>query len=58
VSERRGTVDDDTQEFDPFPFEQGEKDDRGEDGDTAREEGRREEEQREKVRRGIDSQGL
>ena len=56
MSERRGTVDDDTQEFDPFPFEQGEKDDRGEDGnDAAREEGRREEKQREKVRRGIDS---
>lgn len=25
MSEHRGTVDEDTQEFEPFPFEQGEK---------------------------------
>lgn len=53
----RGTVDEDTQEFDPFPFEQGENDDRGEDGNNASGEERREgrEKQREEVRRGIDS---
>ena len=56
MSEHRGTVDEDTQEFDPFPFEQGEKDD-GREGtnDAVREEGREGREARKEVRRGVNS---